>query len=436
MKLSTKARVLAVVAGAGLMVPVSAMASVMPTLSVQPDADVPTMQDAGALFQQNKFAEAAVLYEKIARAQPENAQAWFQMGYCLHVTGNLEKAIPAHRKAVELAPSGSQFHALGLYNLGCAYALQGKSDASFEALMKSVDGGFATSRNLDTVKQDSDLDSLRGDPRFAKFVDAMRTEVRGEELRQFDFWVGEWDVYNAGGTLIGHNRIDLLEGGLVLMENWTSASGGTGKSMNYYEPVSRTWKQIWVDSKGVLETAGVWEDGALRFRGERKTYEGQVLQHKMVFTPNEQGQVRQHIHESSDGENWEEYFNGLYVPAGSAAPGNWVSASAESKPTGPAYGKLDGMWDMVVEPEGGATIEVRLTFLREDGALTGSADAMGMEMPLHDIKLKGSELFMKLTDPDGEIFEFKGTLKGNKMSGTWTDPGGDEIEAIGTRADI
>ncbi len=447
MKLSTKAGILAVFAGAGLLAPAIAAPPAVAILAIgsQPDTDAPTMQQAGALFQQQNFAEAAKLYEKITEAQPENAQAWFQMGYCFHVTGSLEKAIPAHKKAASLAPDGSQFKVLGLYNLGCAYALQGKSDAAFGALMKAVDAGFHTDDNAETARTDSDLDSLRDDARFAKFSGLMRFENRSSTLKQFDFWVGNWDVYNAEGSLVGKNVINIkpFEGGLILMEHWTSAGGGSGRSMNYYEPVSRRWKQIWVDSKGVLETSGVWKDGSLRFRGERKTNKGQVIQHKMVFTPDDHGNVRQLIHESSDGENWEEYFDGLYVPAGSDSPGAWRSNSrseadshADAKPAAPAHGALAGAWDMVVEQTEGDAIDLRLMFTWVDGTLEGVADAMGAQMTLEEITLKGGELTMTLMAPDGLKYQFEGVVKGSTIKGTWADEEGDKVDASATRADI
>lgn len=56
------------------------------------------------------------------------------------------------------------------------------------------------------------------------------------EHRQFDFWLGEWLVADAKGTPQGLNRITMAENGCLLVEQWTSATGGTGQSMNYYDP--------------------------------------------------------------------------------------------------------------------------------------------------------------------------------------------------------
>src|SRR5689334_20818408 len=38
---------------------------------------------------------------------------------------------------------------------------------------------------------------------------------------QFDFWVGNWDVHNADGSLGGTNVVKSRLGGCVVEENWT-----------------------------------------------------------------------------------------------------------------------------------------------------------------------------------------------------------------------
>ena len=40
--------------------------------------------------------------------------------------------------------------------------------------------------------------------------------------REFDFWVGEWDVRDAEGKVAGVNRIASEENGCVLVERWNS----------------------------------------------------------------------------------------------------------------------------------------------------------------------------------------------------------------------
>jgi hypothetical protein len=83
------------------------------------------------------------------------------------------------------------------------------------------------------------------------------------ERRQFDFWLGDWEVTDkAGETVYGHNTISKREKGCYLYEEWRSASGGSGSSMNYYDPSNGKWHQLWIDAGfSIIQTAGGIEDG-------------------------------------------------------------------------------------------------------------------------------------------------------------------------------
>ena len=45
------------------------------------------------------------------------------------------------------------------------------------------------------------------------------------EARQFDFWVGEWNVTTAEGQQAGTNSIRLILDDCVLQETWAGAAG-------------------------------------------------------------------------------------------------------------------------------------------------------------------------------------------------------------------
>ena len=55
------------------------------------------------------------------------------------------------------------------YNLACSLALIGKKDEAFSALRRAIKLGYD---DFDYLKRDSDLRSLRDDPRFKKLVPA------------------------------------------------------------------------------------------------------------------------------------------------------------------------------------------------------------------------------------------------------------------------
>ncbi len=139
--------------------------------------------------------------------------------------------------------------------------------------------------------------------------------LEGEAYEEFDFWVGEWDVFTPNGQRAGTNRIEKVAAGCLLVEHWTSATGGTGKSLNYYHPAKRQWMQVWVDGQGgVIQAAGTFTDGAMRLLGEHVYPDGTREAFRMQFTPQDDGSVRQFIEQSKDdGATWYVWFDGRYV---------------------------------------------------------------------------------------------------------------------------
>ena len=89
------------------------------------------------------------------------------------------------------------------------------------------------------------------------------------EHRQFDFWLGDWEVRTPEGKLAGHNTITRTLGGCVLQENWRGARGHQGTSYNIYDASRRRWHQTWVDDEGLLlELDGAYADGRMVLSGE------------------------------------------------------------------------------------------------------------------------------------------------------------------------
>ena len=98
-----------------------------------------------------------------------------------------------------------------------------------------------------------------------------------EPFSDFGFWVGDWDVYAPNGNQAGTNTSEELEQGCLLLENWTGATGGTGKSINFYDPGRELWRQIWVSSNGVvIEIEGGLRDGSMVLEGTLTNAAGQV----------------------------------------------------------------------------------------------------------------------------------------------------------------
>lgn len=135
--------------------------------------------------------------------------------------------------------------------------------------------------------------------------------------RQFDFWVGRFEVRTVDGALAGHNRIEPLLGRCALGEHWTGARGGQGRSINFYDRSDQRWHQVWIDDQGrPLYLAGGIEDGAMVLSGETRTADGTTTQQRITWRALPDGRVRQHWESSADdGATWRTVFDGYYSHA-------------------------------------------------------------------------------------------------------------------------
>lgn len=65
--------------------------------------------------------------------------------------------------------------------------------------------------------------------------------------RQFDFWLGEWDVPGPPGLpAIPSSRISEALYGCAIIEHWQPRSAPHGRSINSYDAASGVWRQTWV----------------------------------------------------------------------------------------------------------------------------------------------------------------------------------------------
>ena len=110
--------------------------------------------------------------------------------------------------------------------------------------------------------------------------------------REFDFWLGEWEVrvkahptpqsaewVEAGGE----NRITSTYGGCVIEERFRSEGPGgfwSGHSVSMFQ--KGKWRQTWVDDSGsYLVFTGGWDGKEMELRGEPQASGAQM---RMVFT--------------------------------------------------------------------------------------------------------------------------------------------------------
>jgi len=122
------------------------------------DGAKPTEQldEIGRRFE-TEMAEAAV------RARPQDVEALHWLA-CVHAQcGRYLESLATDLEVVAREPDRADFR----YDLACSYALLGRNDEALRELTKAVDLGFD---DADHLREDTDLDGLRLDPRFAELL--------------------------------------------------------------------------------------------------------------------------------------------------------------------------------------------------------------------------------------------------------------------------
>ncbi|MDO5977615.1 hypothetical protein [Flavivirga spongiicola] len=150
---------------------------------------------------------------------------------------------------------------------------------------------------------------------FSNYAQDANCKCCNEKHNEFDFWIGTWTVTNTDGKVAGKNVIDKIQDNCILRENWTSARGKfTGTSNNFYNGVTKQWEQIWIDNQG----------GSLHLKGKRvgnqmilKTdvatnKEGNPFYHRVTWTLNDDGSVRQYWETITNDKDITVAFDGLY----------------------------------------------------------------------------------------------------------------------------
>lgn len=134
--------------------------------------------------------------------------------------------------------------------------------------------------------------------------------------RQFDFWLGDWNV-TMNGNQAGTNNITLEEEGCLLHEHWVGSKGGTGQSFNFFDRTTGEWTQVWVDNQGGnLHLTGRFSGNQMQLTGTAPGPDGKPAQQRLTFTRNADGSVRQLWESSGDGKTWTVAFDGLYRKKG------------------------------------------------------------------------------------------------------------------------
>ncbi|HUJ27884.1 MAG TPA: hypothetical protein VLW85_17790 [Myxococcales bacterium] len=136
------------------------------------------------------------------------------------------------------------------------------------------------------------------------------------ERHQLDFWLGDWDTFEAEGPpgpSQARAHVDSILAGCVVHELYQQFDGLVGDSFLSYDPMARRWQQTWVTNFGsYMLITGNFSDGVLTLEGTMHT-KTRDLPHRITWKA-ERGGVRETGMMSPDGgKTWVVAFDVLFL---------------------------------------------------------------------------------------------------------------------------
>ncbi|HVR40902.1 MAG TPA: hypothetical protein VMU84_17555 [Thermoanaerobaculia bacterium] len=255
---------------------------------------------------------ALLLFTLLAQTDPTDAQGWFRLGITRLGNADYRGALQALEKAQELKhPAPVQLPLL----VARAQARLGEKEKAFASLKTAIDAGYL---QTDAMNAENDFLSLRDDKRWTELVAQARKNQHpcsaAPEFRQFDFWLGEWDV-EANGAKTARSSIQLILDDCTIYENYGTLNNAySGKSFSMWNASLKRWEQRYVDTQGSSsDWIGKLEGDAMVFL-RTKDATSSATTNRMTYTKEGPDKVRQKVDVSTDdGKTWSTQFDGLYV---------------------------------------------------------------------------------------------------------------------------
>jgi hypothetical protein len=240
-----------------------------------------------------------------------------RLGFSYQNLNDFDKAIASYQKAASSNPPAAALNVLH-WRMAVCYANKKDRTNTLASLDKAAAAGFIGLPQLDGAL----FSFVAEDQGFKKSKEKVYNNaypcMTDPKYREFDFWLGEWDVYLTSNLSVktGYNKIEMASEGCALVENWQSAGAHNGKSFNFFNPNSQKWEQYWMGSgkDGQIFHDGVFAYNAMQFKWEGTTSTGNAITGRLTFTRLDADKVRQHSEQSFDeGKTWQTVYDFTYI---------------------------------------------------------------------------------------------------------------------------
>ena len=136
------------------------------------------------------------------------------------------------------------------------------------------------------------------------------------ERHQLDFWVGDWDTFEAEGPpgeSQARTHVDSILAGCVVHELYEQTDGLIGDSFLSYDSFARKWQQTWLTNFGAyMFITGNFKDGVLTLEGTMHT-KTRSLPYRITWKAEKGGVRETGVMSTDEGKTWVQSFDVLFL---------------------------------------------------------------------------------------------------------------------------
>ncbi|MEM9495961.1 MAG: hypothetical protein AAGA09_08145 [Pseudomonadota bacterium] len=217
--------------------------------------------------------------------------------------------------------------------------------------------------------------------------------------RDLDFLVGDWEFFTLDGRKIADQTYHGREAGCLVLEDWQTLSGDTGTGMNFVDPFTGKWRQVWMSPRFHIDySGGVSGDGVFTLEGRMFSNDAAGASAiRGVYTRQDDGSVtKEFLRRDDDTQDWKRFFIGVAYPRG-AHPNSTAPAPGTSCTSG------DGVYGAF------AFLPGAYNYLDANGKKVGET--------VYSARAKGCVILEEFTDLSGATSV--GTLMVDPKTGQW-----------------
>jgi hypothetical protein len=138
------------------------------------------------------------------------------------------------------------------------------------------------------------------------------------EIRQLDYWLGNWSIGNAAASDHSTSKVSLSLDNCMFVEHWENGKGHATQKMFAYSPEDKNWYGMFADNEGRVHVFldGKVSSGTAEFHGPSRGPSGEVVLNRLKVARLSANQIEEVWEKSTDnGAHWTTAYRAEYSRA-------------------------------------------------------------------------------------------------------------------------